>query len=166
MTHVTSISTVIRVVPHQLTVPLTCRGLYQWSQSEEVLSFSHCLAIDIPHWPTLYISTLQMPLIAHFRKTRIRMSHLPRPPSHTHTPSQQFWIYGCYSRSKHNQRAIIISGRGNQVTNHGPSDGERGGGERNQATSVFGGGGGGIKYVTASKFMYYRHRTISLPDPH
>ncbi len=33
MTHVNSISKVIRVVPRWLTVPLTCRGLYVWADT-------------------------------------------------------------------------------------------------------------------------------------
>ncbi len=33
MTHVTSISNVIRVVSHQLTVPLTCQALYSGQQA-------------------------------------------------------------------------------------------------------------------------------------
>ncbi len=42
MTHVTYISKVIRVVPHQLTVPLTCRGLYQyWYLMDELISLLH-----------------------------------------------------------------------------------------------------------------------------
>ncbi len=78
MTHVTSISKVIRVVPCRLTLPFTCRGLYTLHTACRNMNFYHPIYL----LGTLYIwynsTYLQMP------RSRRRRRSSSRDSSDTH----------------------------------------------------------------------------------